>query len=178
MTSTYFPRSSLSLSTARKLLSRAAANKRTGGPPPGTPGATNYNITDTRYEVIKRILFETPKPELPNFTEEDLERHETIERAWKLFLRNQREAKSEEMSAKYRMLNEANIQLEQISKSLFDAAQLGNKTMLFPGQLKIPTETPSLSGWNYDYIPPPEPDPLSQIKKIEEKVSEEAKIIE
>jgi len=153
-----FARSALSTSIARKILSRAAANKKPGGPPPGTPGATNYNITDTRYEVIKRILYETPKPALPQFTEEDLERHETIERAWQLYLRNKRETKSKEMSAKYRMINEANIQLEQINKFLFDSAQLGNKTTLFPGQLKIPTETPSLSEWNYDYIPPPKPD--------------------
>ncbi len=135
-----FARSALSTSIARKILSRAAANKKPGGPSP------------------KRILYETPKPALPQFTEEDLERHETIERAWQLYLRNKRETKSKEMSAKYRMINEANIQLEQINKFLFDSAQLGNKTTLFPGQLKIPTETPSLSEWNYDYIPPPKPD--------------------
>ncbi|RIA83315.1 hypothetical protein C1645_786671 [Glomus cerebriforme] len=171
MTFTYFPRSVLSTSIARKLLSRADASKKPRGPPSGTPGATNYNITDTRYEVIKRILYETPKPELPQFTEEDLERHETIERAWQLYLRNKREVKCREMEAKYRMLNEANIKLEQISKSLFVSAQLGNKTVLFPGQLKIPTETPPLNGWNYDYIPSSKPD---QSQKKESNKQEEA----
>lgn len=154
----YFPRSALPTSIARKLLFRADASKKPRGPPSGTPGATNYNITDTRYEVIKRILYETPKTDLPQFTEEDLERHETIERAWQLYLRNKREAKSKELAAKYNMLNEANMQLEQINKFLFLSAQLGNKTMLFPGQMKIPTETPPLNGWNYDYIPSPKHD--------------------
>ncbi|CAB4377507.1 unnamed protein product [Rhizophagus irregularis] len=129
----YFPRSSLPTSIARKLLFRADTSKKPRGPPSGTPGATNYNITDTRYEVIKRILYESPKTDLPHFTEEDLERHETIERAWQLYLRNKREAKSKELAAKYRMLNEANMQLEQI-------------------------KTPPLNGWNYDYIPSPKPD--------------------
>ncbi|GBB84016.1 hypothetical protein RclHR1_10660004 [Rhizophagus clarus] len=158
MAFTYFSRSALSTSLARKRLFRVDASKKPREPPSVTPGATNYNITDTRYEVIKRILYETPKPDLPQFTEEDLERHETIERAWQLYLRNKREAKSKESAAKYRMLNEANMQLEQISKFLFISAQLGNKTTLFPSQMKIPTETPPLNGWNYDYVPSPKPD--------------------
>ncbi|CAB4432127.1 unnamed protein product [Rhizophagus irregularis] len=139
----YFPRSSLPTSIARKLLFRADTSKKPRGPPSGTPGATNYNITDTRYEVIKRILYESPKTDLPHFTEEDLERHETIERAWQLYLRNKREAKSKELAAKYRMLNEANMQLEQI-------------------------KTPPLNGWNYDYIPSPKPD-QSQEKEIKKE---------
>ncbi|GET02380.1 mitochondrial ribosomal protein L28-domain-containing protein [Rhizophagus clarus] len=130
MAFTYFSRSALSTSLARKRLFRVDASKKPREPPSVTPGATNYNITDTRYEVIKRILYETPKPDLPQFTEEDLERHETIERAWQLYLRNKREAKT----------------------------QLGNKTTLFPSQMKIPTETPPLNGWNYDYVPSPKPD--------------------
>jgi hypothetical protein len=177
MTFTYFPRSALSTSIVRKLLFRADASKKPRGPPSGIPGATSYNITDTRYEVIKRILYETPKPDLPQFTEEDLERHETIERAWQLYLRNKREVKSKELAAKYRMLNEANMQLEQISKSLFISAQLGNKTMLFPGQMKIPTETPPLNGWNYDYIPFPKPNQFQEkVSKKEEGESLEGEL--
>ncbi|CAG8710474.1 8722_t:CDS:1, partial [Scutellospora calospora] len=131
--------------------------KKSGGPPPGAPGSQNVNITDTRYEIIKRILYETPKPELPKMSEKDLERHQTIDRAWKLFIRNQQEERENELAAKYRMLNEANIELEKLGPRLFNSAQMGNKTIMFPRQLKVPTETPPLNGWNYNYKPPPKP---------------------
>ncbi|CAJ0921948.1 17883_t:CDS:2 [Entrophospora sp. SA101] len=77
------------------------------------PGSQQFHITDKRYEVIKQILYETEKPDLSSLTQEDLERHETIERAWKLFCRHQKEQKELELARKYRMLNEANIELEK-----------------------------------------------------------------
>ncbi|CAG8537263.1 3873_t:CDS:1 [Acaulospora colombiana] len=107
-------RSKLSTVAIRILLARAA---KKSGPPPGIPGHQSGNITDTRYQLIKRILYETPKPELPPMTEEDIERHKTIERAWKLFVRNQREKRDAEMAAKYKMLDKAIIELEKLSET-------------------------------------------------------------
>ncbi|CAG8581027.1 1191_t:CDS:2 [Diversispora eburnea] len=136
------PHSKLSTNAFRTILARARM-----------PGYQASNITDTRYSIIKRILYETPHPEIPKMTEEDLERHKTIERAWKLFVRNRKEQQDDEMAAKYRMLNNANIELEKLPGRLFGQAQLGNKIALFPRQLKIPTVTPPLNGWNYDFTP-------------------------
>ncbi|CAG8584573.1 12091_t:CDS:1 [Cetraspora pellucida] len=155
MSNHFFYRSTLSTTAIRGFLARSD-KKSKGSPPPGMPGSQNTNITDTRYQIIKRILYETPKPELPKMTEQDLERHQTIDRAWKLFLRNQQEKRENELAAKYRMLNEANIELEKLGPRLFNSAQMGNKIM-FPRQMKIPTETPPLNGWNYDYKPPSNP---------------------
>ncbi|CAJ0899179.1 6022_t:CDS:2 [Entrophospora sp. SA101] len=118
------------------------------------PGSQQFHITDKRYEVIKQILYETEKPDLSSLTQEDLERHETIERAWKLFCRHQKEQKELELARKYRMLNEANIELEKVDERLFKEAQLNNSKILFPGKMKIPTETPPLDGWNYNYTKP------------------------
>nr|CAG8505022.1 10976_t:CDS:2 [Entrophospora candida] len=118
------------------------------------PGSQQFHITDKRYEVIKQILYETEKPDLSSLTQEDLERHETIERAWKLFCRHQKEQKELELARKYQMLNEANIELEKVDERLFKEAQLNNSKILFPGKMKIPTETPPLDGWNYNYTKP------------------------
>ncbi|CAG8456449.1 hypothetical protein C2G38_2105528 [Gigaspora rosea] len=150
MTNHFSYRSALSTSI-RGLLARTVKKSK---PKSEIPGSQNANITDTRYQIIKRILYETPKPELPKMTEQDLEKHETIDRAWKLFLRNQQEERENELAAKYRMLNEANLELEKLGSRLFNSAQIGNKIMMFPRQMKIPTETPPLNGWNYDYKPP------------------------
>ncbi|CAJ0763142.1 8045_t:CDS:2, partial [Entrophospora sp. SA101] len=86
-----------------------------------------------RHEVIKQILYETEKPDLSSLTQEDLERHEMIERAGNYF---------------------ANIELEKVDERLFKEAQLNNSKILFPGKMKIPTETPPLDGWNYNYTKP------------------------
>ncbi|CAJ0762854.1 23247_t:CDS:1, partial [Entrophospora sp. SA101] len=45
------------------------------------PASQQFHITDKRYEVIKQVLYETEKPDLSSLTQEDLERHEMIERA-------------------------------------------------------------------------------------------------
>ncbi|CAG8481565.1 17152_t:CDS:2 [Dentiscutata heterogama] len=156
---------SLSTTAIRGLLARTIQKSKPKSSSPDIPGSQNANITDTRYQIIKRILYETPKPELPKMTEQDLERHETIDRAWKLFLRNQQEERENELAAKYRMLNEANIELEKLGPRLFNSAQMGNKIMMFPRQMKIPTETPPLNGWNYDYKPPPS-DPTKDSKPL------------
>ncbi|CAG8433221.1 533_t:CDS:1 [Ambispora gerdemannii] len=131
---------------------RHYATKQTG-PPPGVRGAPTTHITDTRYEVIKKILFENKKTRLPIMTQQDHEMHETIERAWKLFLRNRRRARNLEMRAKYRMIRKANLELEKLDPQLFKVSlNVHHDDRLFPKKMKVPTETPSLSGWDYNYV--------------------------
>ncbi|CAG8615724.1 6274_t:CDS:1 [Ambispora leptoticha] len=132
---------------------RHYATKKQTGPPPGVRGAQPSHMTDTRYEIIKKILFENKKSQLPTLTPHDREMHETIERAWKLFLRNKRHARSLEMRAKYRMMRKANLELEKLDPRLFKVSlNVHHDDRLFPKKMKVPTETPSLSGWNYDYV--------------------------
>ncbi|CAJ0753837.1 3263_t:CDS:2 [Entrophospora sp. SA101] len=140
------------------------------------PGSQQFHITDKRYEVIKQILYETEKPDLSSLTQEDLERHETIERAWKLFCRHQKEQKELELARKYRMLNEANIELEKVDERLFKEAQLNNSKILFPGKMKIPTETPPLDGWNYNYTKPITTTIVNKDNEVVDEVDESIKL--
>ena len=90
-----------------------------------------------------------------------LEAHETIERAWKLHERQQREAQQGALQAKFESLQAAMVELERASPRLYDAAQRARPNVssatqgkegqqvsqagripgLFPRQLRIPTET-------------------------------------
>ena len=158
-------RSQLSLLRARtkKQISPQAAQKLAQKQKTKTPKKAVQAPAESRYEIMKQILYQAPKTEMPPMTEEELERHEIIERAWKLLMRNRREARERELQAKFRKMKQANRELERTSLTLFKAAQSMQPNTRFPKQMKIPTETPPLSGWNYDYTPPEAPESKQEL---------------
>ncbi|KAG9289147.1 hypothetical protein G9A89_022456 [Geosiphon pyriformis] len=154
-------------------LRRQYAKKVETGPPPGVKSASQKSL-DPRYEIIKGILFNSQKTNLPTLTNQDLEQHETIERAWKLYTRYRRERRYNEMAKKFESMCEANLELEITDPNLFKQAQLINrKEALFPKKMKVPTETPPLTGWNYDYVHPKDPDNEIKITDLENSVDQD-----
>lgn len=110
-----------------------------------------------------------------------VEAHETIERAWQLHQRHKREEKLVELSAMHARMEEAVQELEQVDQRLYHWATVprdqrrlikpeaealrGTKGSvrkaleariegLFPRELRVPTDTPSTNGWDYDWKPP------------------------
>lgn len=109
------------------------------------------------------------------------EAHETIERAWQLHERHRREEHLAELRAMHARMHEAVTELKDIDERLFHWATVprdqrrlikpevealrGTKGSvrkaleariegLFPRELRVPTDTPSISGWDYDWKPP------------------------
>lgn len=143
MASPFLRRAVLSTAPAsRVLLPRAAA-----------PSSAEHNI-DARTELIKKVLFELPSREPLEVSEEDQERHETIERAWKLVKMLERETRDAELERKFRAIREAMLELERTNDKLFRGALVRNRHITFPRQMKIPTETPPTAGWDYNYKAP------------------------
>jgi large subunit ribosomal protein L40 len=110
--------------------------------------------------------------------------HETIERAWLLHKRHVRKEREAELARKFAKMEEAMDELYRLDSRLFLEANRSDdpraksaqemelakklkmsevKTLesripgLFPRELKVPTETPSRTGWNYEYKPFPRP---------------------
>ncbi|KAI5833329.1 hypothetical protein K523DRAFT_118813 [Schizophyllum commune Tattone D] len=106
--------------------------------------------------------------------------HEVIERAWLLHKRHVRKARDAELARKFRCMQEAMDELERIAPHLHleankreDPRARSKAEMerlkelstpqaraldarirgLFPRELKVPTETPSRTGWNYEWEP-------------------------
>lgn len=131
------------LSLSRQQLLRAAE-----------PASNAGGSGDQRLEIIRRVLFEQPTRELPTLQGEALQQHETIERAWKLHQNQERERRNRELEKKFRKMNAAMNELEKTNDRLFKAAIVKSRHITFPREMKIPTETPSPQGWNYDYKPP------------------------
>lgn len=115
------------------------------------PGSSNTAM-DPRLEVIRRVLFEPPPREVSIKLEgEALEKHETIERAWKLHKMRLREQRQRTLERQFRAMHAAMTELEKTSDRLFKGAIVKSRHLTFPRQTRIPTETPSLQGWDYSY---------------------------
>jgi large subunit ribosomal protein L40 len=110
--------------------------------------------------------------------------HETIERTWSLHQRRLREKHEAELKRKLECVKKAMDELERVDMFLFLGAnkvedpreaseselQLLKKFTgterrvlqarirgLFPRELRLPTDTPSRDGWNYEWKPFPRP---------------------
>lgn len=107
--------------------------------------------------------------------------HETIERAWLLHERHLRWKREEETNRKFECMRRAMAELEMIDPYLFKEANraedsrkrseaeterlknlkgVERKAMerrlpgLFPPELRLPTDTPPRTGWDYDWKSP------------------------
>lgn len=106
--------------------------------------------------------------------------HNTIERAWLLHQRHIRKKRDAELARKFECMRRAMEELEKIDSRLYMEAnkqedprarseaelqlmrtQKGSEKKaldarirgLFPRELRIPTDTPSRNGWNYEWKP-------------------------
>ena len=110
--------------------------------------------------------------------------HRTIERAWLLHRRHLRKRREAELARKFESMRLAMEELRKVDSRLYMEANKSEdprarsmtemelaKTLktselrtlegrirgLFPRELRVPTDTPSRSGWNYDWKPFPRP---------------------
>ncbi|KAJ1660133.1 hypothetical protein IWQ61_000896 [Dispira simplex] len=129
------------------------AAKSSGGKP--IPyGAATHTSNDRRHDVIKKVLFDLPPRESIPETAEDRARHETIERAWQVYVQNQTQQRKKATHTKFERMQQAFEELRQTNYRLFQGAVNKNTTLMFPHGMKVPSETPPTTGWNYTYKPP------------------------
>ncbi|KAK0456133.1 hypothetical protein EV421DRAFT_1750632 [Armillaria borealis] len=88
--------------------------------------------------------------------------HETIERAWLLHKRHVRKQRDAELARKFECMKQAMEELAEAEVAVgMKASELKALDArihgLFPREMRIPTDTPSRSGWNYEWKPFPRP---------------------
>ncbi|KAF5384945.1 hypothetical protein D9615_001143 [Tricholomella constricta] len=110
--------------------------------------------------------------------------HQTIERAWLLHRRHIRKQREAELARKFECMRKAMEELERVDSRLYmeankpedprartDAERELAKRLkstevrtlearirgLFPRELRVPTDTPPRSGWDYEWKPFPRP---------------------
>ncbi|KAG0020558.1 hypothetical protein BGZ80_003982 [Entomortierella chlamydospora] len=80
--------------TANRTIMRAA-----GRPSSKKGGSTSLN-GDARNDLIKKVLFDAPPRPPVRMTPEELTRHETIERAWKLVRQQRKQEQEKDLARK------------------------------------------------------------------------------
>ncbi|KAG0200871.1 39S ribosomal protein L28, mitochondrial [Mortierella sp. GBA30] len=129
--------------TANRNIMRAA------GRPGMKKGSSNALNGDARNDLIKKVLFDAPPRPSVRMSPEDMTRHETIERAWKLVRQQRKQEHAENMAKKFEMIRKANAELEATSPILFKHSQTKERNAVFPRQLRTLTDTPPKQIWNY-----------------------------
>ncbi|KAF9913044.1 39S ribosomal protein L28, mitochondrial [Linnemannia zychae] len=136
---------------ARTALKANTLMRAAGGAPAGmkkSGGGTSLN-GDARNDLIKKVLFDAPPRPPVRMSPEDMTRHETIERAWKLVRQQQKLEQTEGLARKFEMMRKANAELEATSAQLFKHSQTKERHAVFPRQLRTLTDTPPKQIWNY-----------------------------
>jgi large subunit ribosomal protein L40 len=150
---------------------------------------------DPKLEIIRRALYPGNIRNQPSPTGSwrpdvgralqraipSVQAHETIERAWKLLQRHQRQRREAERARKFecmrhamqtlyelgdthlyveanrredpRQRTEEEIRAYETMKGTQRRAVEARIRGLFPREIRIPTDTPSPAGWNYDFKP-------------------------
>lgn len=129
------------LKNSIRLILRSATNQQKGQP--------SHLTSDIRYQTMKRLLFQEEPRQLPALSWEDMERHRAILRAQRIHQLEARQALYDRRQRKYRAMELAYQELEQLDRRLYEAACTKESNLTFPRQLRVPTETPPLKIWDY-----------------------------
>ncbi|KAF9436780.1 39S ribosomal protein L40, mitochondrial [Entomortierella beljakovae] len=125
--------------TANRTIMRAGPKK----------ASANSLNGDARNDLIKKVLFDAPSRPPVRMTPEEITRHETIERAWKLVRQQRKQENEKALARKFEMMQKANAELEATSSALFKHSQTKERNSVFPRQLRTLTDTPPKQIWNY-----------------------------
>ncbi|KAJ1819399.1 hypothetical protein LPJ56_003653, partial [Coemansia sp. RSA 2599] len=112
-------------------------------------GGPSHLSSDPRYEAMKQIMFQEEPRQLPKLTEEDLERHQTILRAVEVMRMEDRRKRRLERERKFAAMEAAYEALEAADPRLYKAACIKENNVVFPRQMRVPTETPAKKIWDY-----------------------------
>ncbi|KAG4302154.1 hypothetical protein PCANB_001545 [Pneumocystis canis] len=107
--------------------------------------------SDLKTDLLLRILYESPIQSPIQFSEEELERHEVIHRAWQICERIKRDELNKQLEKQYNKMKKACEELERTDKRLFKAA-MSKKKYYFPIEMRTPTDTPPSQIWKYEWI--------------------------
>ncbi|KAK9470363.1 mitochondrial 54S ribosomal protein mL40 [Dipodascopsis tothii] len=120
--------------------------------------AAGNEVARSRLVNMLSLVTHTRKqPRLLKYSFEDLLRHRTVHRAWQLFQRKKRQARQVQLEQQYEKMKAACTELEKTDAFLFYEATVRPRTVRFPREMRIPTETPPNKVWDHDWKKPEPP---------------------
>lgn len=109
---------------------------------------------DSRSLQMRDIQFRSATPLKLDLSASEVIQHDTIHRAWQLFLRRRREAREGELERQFHRMSLACSDLAQHDPVLFRGSMVKDKKRKFPVEMRALTETPAKKGWDYAWTAP------------------------
>ncbi|KAJ1830419.1 hypothetical protein LPJ63_004939 [Coemansia sp. RSA 2711] len=134
---------------AHAALLRAQSSTKARNKAASARAAQKNAVVNPRYELMKQILYQQPPRELPVASDEDVERHMAILRAEKIHKMTASAQRRAERERKFAAMVDAYDALAKADPRLYEAACKQETTVVFPRQMRVPTETPPVKLWDY-----------------------------
>lgn len=102
------------------------------------------------------------QPKRLKLAKEDLIKHQTVERAWRLFQARRASARAHQLRSQHDAIAEAMRTLRELDPALYSrtcaaARDIPARDALFPLDLKTPTDFPPRTLWHYKFTRPHQP---------------------
>ncbi|KAH8146452.1 uncharacterized protein LAJ45_09398 [Morchella importuna] len=120
-----------------------------GGRTKGKKGGKDEG--DLRVRMIRYSLYHPLTPRPLRFGTMRMLRHWAIHRAWQIYKRNMRRAREGELERQYNKIKEACEELRRTDLRLFRIAVSKKGVGVPPIEMRIPTDTPPMRGWNHGW---------------------------
>ncbi|KAK6462471.1 mitochondrial ribosomal protein L28-domain-containing protein [Scheffersomyces coipomensis] len=122
----------------------------------GKRTATTINAaTQKIVNQLSALSASRKQPKLIRLCQEDLIKHRTIVNAWKVFKRQREQKRTAQLKKQYESIVNAMEDLKTSSPELFElASEKPKKAVLFPLEMRTPTDYPANTPWIYNYSPP------------------------
>nr|AAM08094.1 mitochondrial ribosomal protein MRPL28 [Nakaseomyces glabratus] len=91
------------------------------------------------------------RPKLLKLSKEDLVKHQTIERSWKLYQQQKTTRQLAQLKQQYLAMEEAMETLKSVSPELYEEANISEEGKQFPLDIKITTDAPPNKIWHYNF---------------------------
>lgn len=112
----------------------------------GTVSAGTQRII-TQLSVISQ---RKKAPRLIKLSNEDLIRHDTVQRAWALYQKQKRTLLNEQLEKQYNSIMNTLEDLKSVSPELYEVANQSEKGKRWSLSARVPTDYPANKVWNYD----------------------------
>lgn len=94
------------------------------------------------------------QPKLLKLCKEDLVKHQTIQKAWRIYQDIAQKDRKLKLKSQYESIQAAMTTLKKLSPELYKKANINEQGKKFPMELKVPTDFPANKIWHYNYRKP------------------------